>query len=319
MKCIIRIVGLLVILSVTAAAQFTPWSAPLNAGAPINTQYMDTCVSISKSGLSMYFASNRHTGNAASADWDLYVSRRESADSPWQEPQRLPNVNVAGWMDSCPALSMDEHRLFFVSTRPGPCGPSGTSDLYLSRRRDRNDDLGWGEPQNLGCVSQGFVNSASSEWTPTLFEDDNGNEILYFSSDSLSPGNFDLLTSRLRRDGTFGPPSPVSEINTIYTEQGFAVRRDGLEMIFGSNRPGSLSDSNGNRTSDLWHTTRQDTSEPWAQPTNLTGLNSDSFDGGKMTFSFDGRTIYFRSNRGGGHGSGDIYYATREKLQGPRR
>ena len=34
-----------------------------------------------------------------------------------------------------------------------------------------------------------------------------------------------------------------------------------------------------------------------------------------MSFSFDGRAFYFRSNRPGGYGDFDLYVTTREKLR----
>ena len=96
-------------------------------------------------------------------------------------------------------------------------------------------------------------------------------------------------------------------MNTIYTEQGFAVRRDGLEMVFGADRPGG-----GGGGTDLWVTTRASTEDSWSEPVPLPSLNSSGFEGGKMSFSFDGRELYFRSSRSG---AGDIYVATREKLR----
>ena len=38
------------------------------------------------------------------------------------------------------------------------------------------------------------------------------------------------------------------------------------------------------------------------------------FEGGRMSFSFDGTELYFRSDSSG---NGDLYVATREKLGGP--
>jgi len=91
------------------------------AGFRINSPYMDSCVAISKNGLSLYFASNRHTGDAANANWDLYVSKRASVKDAWEEPVQIATLNSDA-MDSCPALSPDEFRLYFSSNRFGGCG-----------------------------------------------------------------------------------------------------------------------------------------------------------------------------------------------------
>ena len=164
---------------------------------------MDSCVSISKNGLSLYFASNRHTGNPTSPDWDLYVSQRANVGEAWGVPQPVSNVNLTGSKESCPALSLDEHRLYFVSDRPGGCG---SGDFYVSRRHDRRDDFGWGPPEHLGCMPEG-VNSPGGEATPTLFEDKHGNEVMYFSSNRAGSLGYDLYASVKTHDDRLSPGS----------------------------------------------------------------------------------------------------------------
>ena len=154
-------IGALLLLGSPALAddppRFTEWGPPENLGPLINSPYLDSCVSISKDGLTLIFSSNRHTGIVNSTDRDLYVSKRASVNDPWGEPQPLTMLNSPVW-DSCPALSLDEHRLYFTSARPGGCGDR---DIWVSYRRDRRDDLGWEAPVNLGCENNGFVNSTA--------------------------------------------------------------------------------------------------------------------------------------------------------------
>jgi len=113
----------------------------------------------------------------------------------------------------------------------------------------------------------------------------------------------------LRDDGTFGLAVVVPELNSLNAEQGIAVRRDGLEIVFGSNRPGGAGDF------DLWSATRESTEDPWSAPINLAAANGPLTDGGKMTFTFDGRGLYFRSNR---EGAGDIFLITRDRGKGKK-
>jgi len=304
MKRVVVSVALMVLLlAVAATGQFTQWSAPVNLGPVVNSPYMDTCVTISKNGLSLFFFSNRYAKDVNAA-WHLYVSNRPSVDAPWGEPQEIVGFNE-GYGASCPGLSPDEHRLFFASNRPGTCGGA---DIWVSRRHDRTDDLAWGPPVNLGCAPVG-PNSSSGESAPTVFEDETGTEVLYFNSGRPGgPGSGDIYESRMRPDGTFGPANLIPELSTSFGDLAAAVRRDGLEVIFTSNRPGGLGDW------DLWTATRASTAHPWSAPVNLTILSSSAFDGGRMSFSFDGCQFYFRSNRPG-YGSGDLYVATREKLR----
>jgi len=286
-------------IGIVNAQEFSDWSAPANLGPAINTSYGESCVSVSKNGLSLYFASSRPPENGVS--WDLWVVQRARVEDEWGTPQWLgPNINST-YSESCPALSLDEHRLYFVSTRPGGCGGG---DLYVSRRHDRRDDFGWEPAENLGCIPDGYVNSSAGEATPAFFEDETGTLIMYFAKAG------DIYASAMRGDDTFGPPEIVGELSIPgYSESGATIRRDGREIIFSSNRPGGWGGM------DLWMSTRDSTSEPWSAPVNLAVLNSPLMDGGRMSLSFDGCALYFTSGRPGGFGSGDLYVTTRSKLR----
>ena len=180
----------LLFVAVSATAQssgYTGWSAPVNLGPLVNSGYSDQCVTISKNGLSLFFFSTRYAG-ADNVPWHLYVTQRPSTDSPWGAPWEIVGFND-GYHASCPALSPDEHRLFFASNRPGTCG---AADIWVSRRQDRRDDFGWGPPVNLGCAPNG-PNTTYVENQPTIFEDETGTEVLYLSSNRPGgPGNGDL-------------------------------------------------------------------------------------------------------------------------------
>jgi hypothetical protein len=64
---------------------------------------------------------------------------------------------------------------------------------------------------------------------------------------------------------TFGPPIPVYELNSSDDDcNPFVRRKDGLEIIFFSTRPG------GQGNQDLWSSTRPNTSSPWSPPVLLT-------------------------------------------------
>lgn len=281
-------------------AQFTEWSTPVKVAGEVNSDSSETCVSDSKDGLSLYFA--RVTPGAG---FDMYVSQSASAGEPWGAPVPVPNIG-SNSNEFCPALSLDEHRLYFASNRPGGCG-NGFTDIYVTRRHDRQNDFGWQQPVNLGCESEGFVNSARGDQAPSFFEDEDGTVVMYFASNRVASQGFDIYQSRMRDDDTFGPATPVAELNVAtYNEIGTAIRRDGLEIVVDSTRPGGL----GGR--DLWTATRKSTSDPWSALVNLTEVNSTGTDGGRLSMSFDGRKLYFTSDRET-PGSTDIYVATRER------
>src|SRR5436190_14317335 len=286
---------------------YSDWSAPVNLGPVVNSGSNEQHPAISKDGLSLYFASDR-PGAGGMGGLDIYVSHRESLDAPWGAPVNLgPNINSAG-NDLAPTFSPDGHLLYFHSNGRGGCGGA---DLFVSRRHDKRDDFGWELAEDLGCV----VNSPFNDAGPTIFEDEaTGITTLYFTVQNNPPSSdqgFDIYAStRTGDEGAFGPPVLVSELSTPFRDTRTAIRRDGLEMILSSGRPGGVG------SEDLWVSTRASTLDPWSTPVNLGAVvNTTAFDGGPA-LSFDGTTLYFHSNRPGGAGGNDLYVTTRTRLRG---
>ncbi|HMG18255.1 MAG TPA: hypothetical protein VK573_05985 [Gemmatimonadales bacterium] len=284
--------------------QFSDWSVPANLGAPVNTTAGEAGAFVAKDGLSFYFTSTRP---GSCGGFDIWVSTRASADDPWGDPANLGcDINSAG-LDAAPVLTIDGHRLYFHSDRPGG---AGGVDLYVSRRRDKRDPLGWQTPENLGSD----VNTALAEVQPAVFEDDeSGITTLFFAGRVGAPGGLgaaDIYRSTLQADGAFGPAVLVSELSSPFQDQGPAIRRDGLEFFLSSARPGTLG------AVDLWTSTRASTSDPWSTPVHMGAVINSAVLDDRPTLSFDGTALYFQSPRDGGLGANDIYVITRTKLKG---
>jgi Tol biopolymer transport system component len=276
----------------------TVWSTPVNLGPVINTPYIEQHPAISKDGLSLYFTSDRPGGFGG---LDLWVSQRAGVDIPWGPPTNLgPNINTSG-NENAPNLSIDGHRLYFGSTRPGGFG---SSDIYVSHRQDKADDFGWEVPVNLGPN----INTLAGENGPSIFEDEaTGVTTLYFTSDRPGIGDFDIYASTQNEDDSFNLAVIVPELSSPYRDTRTAIRRDGLEIFISSERPGGVD------LRDLWVSTRLTTSDPWGTPVNLGApVNSTALEGAPA-LSFDGTTLYFFSNRAGGFGGLDLYVTTRGK------
>jgi len=315
--------GIVLLLVLPAYAQrFSDWTVPVSLGPTVNSVAAEFYPFVSKDGLSIYFSSDRPGGYGG---WDIYVSKRSSLAEPWGAPQNLgPAINSL-YDEGASFISNDGHRLYFESNRPGGFGGG---DLYVSRRHNKRDDFGWQSPENLG----GGVNTASNEATPWVYEDETtGITTLFFGSDRPGgpgpvgpnmPGvtgqqGSDIYASIMQPDETFGPATLVAELSSPFFDRHPAVTRDGLEIFFSSNRPGSVLNPMGQTSNDVWISTRSTTSDSWSTPVNLGPIvNSNGPDAGASP-SFDGTALYFQSVRPGNLSPFfDLWVTTREKLIG---
>ena len=110
----------------TAAPKYSDWSAPLNLGAVVNSPFNDAGPAISKDGLSLYFGSDRPGGFGG---FDIWISQRAGLEAPWDSPINLGAVVNTSGIENVPALSRDEHWLFFNSNRTGGFGGN---DIWVS-------------------------------------------------------------------------------------------------------------------------------------------------------------------------------------------
>jgi len=276
---------------------FSGWSPAQNletagAGAAdgLNTAALEGCPSISRDGLTLYFASNRAGGYGG---LDIYTSTRTSTDAPWGEPVSLgPTINTAG-NEFCPTPSRDEHALMFVSNgQPGRCGAG--ADIFRSVRSAAGE---WSTPVDLGCV----VNSAADEASPFLCGDQ-----LYFSS--TRSGHSQIYVAPVA-DGVIvlGPPAVAPGLGSAYNDARPNLRRDCREIVFDSDRPGGVGGI------DLWASTRTGANGTWSTPVDLTNVNSTGNDL-RASLSWDATQLIFGSNRAGTEGNLDLYVATRDKV-----
>jgi Tol biopolymer transport system component len=288
-----------------SAKPFSDWTGPENVGAAVNTVFNEQHPALSPDGLSLYFVSDRPGG---AGGFDLYAAHRASVDAPWDDPIPIEPLNSAA-SEFAPAFDPGGHLLFFGSERAGGCGGR---DLWVSFRADKRDDQGWEPPVNLGCT----VNSAGFDDGPTFFEDDEtGLGTLYFISNRAGGrGDRDVWITARSWDGSFSAPVNVSELNSAASDSRPGIRRDGLEILFTSQRPGSVP-VNGVPSSDLWTSTRNSTLEPWSPPVNIASLNSTAAEAAP-SLAKDGSAVYFNSDRPGGFGGLDLYVSYRAKIKG---
>lgn len=298
---------------VANAGHYLPWGDPINAEQPsgtsaeLNTPYLDGCPIQSPNGLRLYMASTRPGGVGGI---DIWVAERESTTATWGAPVNVGEPVNSTADDFCPTPVPGG--LFFVSTRVGDCGGA---DIYFTRR---NGDGGWLAPENLGCE----VNSAAGEASPSYVTAGKRHR-LFFSSNR--PGGFDsdpegttpdsdIYVSLKRADGSFAPAKLVPGLNTGVEDARPNVRTDGREIVFDSNREGTLGGF------DIYSATRRTISVAWRTPVNLGAPLNTASNETRASLSRDGLTMYFGSNRAGsepdpntGAPSNDIYFTTRER------
>jgi hypothetical protein len=295
-------IGLALAIAIPAAVigkDFGPWGLAVQEPGINIAAVNDGCPIESPDGRSLFIASNR-TGTFGGND--IWVASRPHERAPWSEPVNLgPTVNTSA-NDFCPT-PLEGGWLLFVSERTGAgtcnAGP-GLGDMYITRLNPAN---GWDAPRHLGCDADGSgPNFPGGEFGPSLVRTAQGT-YLFFSSNGYGV-DMDIYASRMRTDRTFEPASPVSELNTVGTADFMPnVSRNGLEIVFNSNRTGGFGGQ------DVYTAWRSSTADRWSTPVNL-GPNVNT--GGNETrssLSGDGHRLHFGRD-------GDVYVSTRETATG---
>lgn len=125
------------------------------------------------------------------------------------------------------------------------------------------------------------------------------------------------LTSGLMAQ-EFGPWSaPVNmgpTVNSIYNDQHPTLSKDGLSLIFASDRPGGFGVPGSAAGFDLWVSERESLDQPWQAPQNLTMINT-AFRDFAPNLTTDGHWLFFHSNRPGGCGGADLYASHRQNTR----
>lgn len=134
----------------------------------------------------------------------------------------------------------------------------------------------------------------------------------FYSTRTGGSGPRDIYRSTVNDKGLFTPAILAPELSTPYQDEQPSIRRDGLEIFFASDRPGSLSST----VTDVWISTRVSTSDQWSEPMNLGPVINTLGLEGRPALSFEGESLYFFSDGHGGFGSTDLFVSTRTRLDG---
>lgn len=292
------------ILSLPAATlgkQFEAWGLA-SVEAAVNSSVADGCPIESPNGRSLYIASTRSAPGALGGN-DIWVAHRTNDASPWSAPENLGAPVNSEFNDYCPT-PLNGNWLLFVSERPGAgtCGAQpGKGDLYIVRL---NPSHGWGTPRHLGCDADGTgPNFPGGEFGPSLVTTSSGT-FLFFSSTGYG-ADMNIYMSRLQADGSFAPATLVAELNTAYADFMPNVSRNGLEIVFNSNRPDGL----GGQDQDVYTASRASTNDPWSGLVKVGPNVNTAGNETRASLSGDGERLHFGRD-------GEIYVSIRNKVTG---
>ncbi|MET0280109.1 MAG: hypothetical protein ABW278_03155 [Steroidobacteraceae bacterium] len=273
------------------------WSAP-TAVAP------GGCPIESRDGAYLYTAA----GPANTNGLDIWVLRRNAANNTYDSRTLLGDpVSVTTANDFCPTPLMGDW-LMYVSTRDGAvngvdkCGTAGLvpgltgADLYLTRFAVAPPVTAGGPLQvqstgvtrRLACYPDG-PNTKGSKFSPSLLTTADGG-FLFFSTEHNgveATGSQNIYMSEMRPDGTYGPGVAVAALNTAFEDQQPNVSRDGLTIVFASNRDGNM---------DIFMSTRPTLDGTWSTPRNLStqlGFPTASLPETRPSLSWDMKRLYY--------------------------
>jgi hypothetical protein len=263
---------------------------PTNLGPVINDATdMQEC-DFSHDGLELYFSTGRPGGYGLK---DIWVAKRETVNSPWQEPVNLgPVVNSsAGELE--PSISGDGLELYL-----------GCWDDYILRVCTRpSKNAPWGSPVKIGppvgSVEPAMEIGSNDAWTPEISADDLS---LYFASTRVNGhGGADIwVATRATKDDLWGEPMNLGpNVNTGTDDLSPCISTDGLTLIFRS-------------SGRLWASTRKSAEDSWGPAVDL-GINKEGNLGYQhgAALSPDGSCLYLENySAWGGYGNGDFWQVT---------
>lgn len=207
-------------------------------------------------------------------------------------PQKLSSL-TGGGDDRDPWISPDGRTLYFTSNR------NSTQQIFRATRMSPSDPFGPEEP----LVNLNVSNKDQERAALTADE-----RTLVLASNRNAGGKFELfITQRPDTMIDFGSPNQdhlaMLKVRNADNHDPF-LSSDGRTLYF-------TQDMDGPAHPRIVFATRLDTNSDFGQPDELGGVNRGGVDTADPALALDDRVIVFSSNREGGQGSRDLWYATR--------
>ena len=159
-------------------------------------------------------------------------------------------------------------------------------------------------PQNMGKM----INTPYDEYLPALTADEQTlvitrKEPRKSTTSAMTPEEEDFYISTLDTNGNWTMAERVSEpLNSNDNEGAQCISQDGRFIVF------TICGEGGLGSCDLYWSKK--IGDRWSKPRNLGAAVNSRYWDSQPSFSIDGKTLYFTSNRPGGKGGKDIWKTT---------
>lgn len=159
-------------------------------------------------------------------------------------------------------------------------------------------------PQNMGKM----INTPYDEYLPALTADEQTlvitrKEPRKSTTTAMTPEEEDFYISTLDTNGNWTMAERVSEpLNSNDNEGAQCISQDGRFIVF------TICGEGGLGSCDLYWSKK--IGDRWSKPRNLGAAVNSRYWDSQPSFSIDGKTLYFTSNRPGGKGGKDIWKTT---------
>ncbi|MFZ4105571.1 OmpA family protein [Flavobacterium sp.] len=195
----------------------------------LNSRVNESTPVFTKNRKTVYFTRNNFIKGKLGKDTEkttllkLYTATLEG--EKWTNIKEMP-FNSNNYSVAHPALSFDEHTLYFVSDMPGTLGQSDLFKIAI------NFDGSFGAPTNLGNK----INTEGRETFPMITSDGE----LYFASDGHPGlGGLDIFVSKMDNKDNLGEVINVGEpVNSSFDDFAFLINEKTQYGYFTSNRIG---------------------------------------------------------------------------------
>ena len=185
------------------------WSTPVPLPEPVNTEFEEGAVSLSKDFNTLYFTRcERHKKNTIGCM--IFESKRRNDE--WGKPEAVLNLNDS-IVVAHPSLSDDQLTLYFVSDMYGTLGKK---DIWKVTRTSPEGQ--WGNPENLGPT----INTPGNEMFPFIHDDGT----LYFSSDyHIGMGGLDIFMAT-NENGSWKVENMRYPVNSTFDDFAMIIEKN---------------------------------------------------------------------------------------------